>query len=139
MRRAVALVFVLFAACASPPRPAPVASAGSTCSSVEACAAEVSRDPTDPHLRVRWGRALEEAGRASAAAREFRAAIRLATDPVAAIDEAAEGLMRLGDAPGCVAELDVQLAGAHKVPALALALRRARERCAEAAKKVAPI
>jgi len=68
------------------------------------------------------------------AAREFRAAIRLATDEVAPIDEAANGLMRLGDPSGCVAELDAQIEGAQKAPALATVLRRARERCAEAAK-----
>lgn len=69
------------------------------------------------------------------AAREFRAVIRLATDAEAPVDDAADGLVRLGDPAGCVQELDGQLASAERVPTLANALRRARERCAEAAKK----
>lgn len=69
------------------------------------------------------------------AAREFRAAIRLVDDEADPIDEAASGLMRLGDPAGCVAELDAQIEGAQKQPALANALRRAREKCASAAAK----
>lgn len=135
MRAIVLCAAALLFGCASssPNVTAPVASA--TCNSVDDCAAEVARDPTDPRLRVRWGRALETAGRAAAAAREFRAAIRLAVDPAAPIDDAAEGLLRLGDPSGCVSELDTQLASADHMPTLAAVLRRARERCAEAARK----
>lgn len=106
-----------------------------TCTSSEDCAAAVSRDPADPNLRVKWALTLEEAGKAAMAAREFRAAIRLATDDDDPIEDAASGLMRLGDPAGCVAELDAQLASATRAPALASALRRARERCAKAAER----
>lgn len=106
-----------------------------TCNSPPDCAAAVSRDPADPHLRVKWALRLEEAGKATMAAREFRAAIRLVDDEDDPIDEAASGLMRLGDSSGCVAELDAQIENAQKVPALANALRRAREKCVEAARK----
>lgn len=135
MRFSVAVVSVVLVACGSAARPAgaPVA-ATSACSSVEDCAAEVARDPADPRLRIRWARSLETAGRAAMAAREFRAAIRLATDEHAPVDDAAEGLVRLGDPVGCVSELDGQLASADRMPTLAAALRRARARCAAASK-----
>lgn len=115
--------------------PARVATAP-VCASIEACGADVAEQPDDPHLRVRYGRMLEQAGRATAAAKEFRAAIRLAVDGLAPVDDAAEGLLRLGDPVGCLSELDTQLASAERVPALATSLRRARVRCEEAAKKL---
>ncbi len=128
----------VFVACAPDPKPAPrtASASASPCTTIETCGAEVANQPDDPHLRVRYARLLETAGRASAAAKEFRAAIRLAVDGLAPIDDAAEGLVRLGDPASCVAELDGQLASAERVPALATALRRARARCEEAAKKL---
>lgn len=106
-----------------------------TCKSADDCAAEVARDPGNARLRVRWGRILETDGRAAAAAREFRAAIRLAVEPTAPVEDAAEGLLRLGDAVGCVTELETQLPNASHMPTLAAAMRRARDRCADVAKK----
>lgn len=106
-----------------------------TCTSSDDCAVAVSRNPGDPNLRVKWALTLEEAGKAAMAAREFRAAIRLVTDDDDPIEDAASGLMRLGDPAGCVAELDAQLSSAGKDAALAGALRRARERCAKAAER----
>lgn len=125
---------MVLAACGgSTARPAEVPAA-TTCTSLDDCAAEVARDPGNPRLRMRWGRELELAGRAAAAAREFRAAIRLAADPSAPVEDAAAGLVRLGDPAGCVSELDTQLANASSMPVLAEKLRVARERCARAAK-----
>jgi predicted Zn-dependent protease len=134
---AVVVTVGLLVAC-TPERtaPPPRVAAAPLCNSIEACGADVAEQPDDPHLRVRYGRLLETAGRATAAAKEFRAAIRLAVDGLAPVDDAAEGLLRLGDPVGCVAELDGQLASAERIPALATALRRARARCEEAAKKL---
>jgi hypothetical protein len=123
---------MLLCACGSNARTAEAPVAKATCTSLDDCAAEVARDPSNPQLRVRWGRELEIAGRAAAAAREFRAAIRLAVDPTAPIDDAAAGLVRLGDPAGCVTELDSQLANASHMPTLANKIREARERCARA-------
>jgi predicted Zn-dependent protease len=134
---AVVVLFGSLLACAeqktaTPPR---VASAP-LCNSIAECSAEVAEQPDDPHLRVRYARLLETAGRASAAAKEFRAAIRLAVDGLAPVDDAAEGLVRLGDPMSCLAELDGQLASAQRVPALQTALLRARATCEQAAKKL---
>jgi len=135
--RAVAVGVVVLMACTSEPRTAaPQVASAPLCATIEACGADVAHQPDDPHLRVRYGRLLEKEGRATAAAREFRAAIRLAVDGLAPVDDAADGLVRLGDPVGCLAELDGQLASAERVPALASALRRARVRCEEAAKKL---
>jgi hypothetical protein len=135
MRFFVAVLCVVLVACGSTSKPAEApASAMSSCNSVDDCAAEVARDPADPRLRIRWAKSLETAGRAAMAAREFRAAIRLATDAEAPVDDAAEGLVRLGDPAGCVSELDGQLASAERMPTLAAVLRRARARCAAATK-----
>ena len=131
----VGVLAAMVMACGSAQKPVASGVATASCKGVEGCAAEVARDPSDPHLRVLWGKALESEGRAAAAAREFRAAIRLATDPYAPLDAAAAGLVRLGDPVGCVSELDSQLASADRMPTLAAALKRAREVCAEAAAK----
>lgn len=137
MRGLAVVVVGLLVACAEqktapPPR---AAASAPLCNSIETCGAEVAEQPDDPHRRVRYARMLETAGRATAAAREFRAAIRLAVDGLAPVDDAAAGLVRLGDPQGCVAELDGQLASAERVPGLASALRRARALCEDAAKK----
>ncbi len=137
MRSLAAVVIGLLIGCTEQQTaPPPKTIAAPLCNTIESCGADVAEQPDDPHLRVRYGRMLETAGRATAAAREFRAAIRLAVDGLAPVDDAAEGLLRLGDPVGCVAELDGQLASAERVPALATALRRARARCDEAAKKL---
>ena len=105
-----------------------------TCEGTEGCRAAVALAPADPHLRVLWGRELEEASMATMAAREFRGALRLAQDPSDPVDEAARGLIRLGDAAGCVSLLDEQLAG-QRSEAFVGVLRQARRRCEDAAQK----
>lgn len=140
MRVSSSLFALLFAgsgvACATEgPPPVSPTRAIATCGSEEDCAHAVANDPTDPHLRLRWAATLEEASKATMAAREFRGVIRLADDESDPIEEAARGLIRLGDPQGCLAVIDEQLGGATRNPGLANVLQRARQQCAAAAKK----
>ncbi len=100
------------------------------CGSPDQCAEEVGRYPTDPRLRTQYARVLTRSGRLGAAAKEYRAAMKLSDDDPSVIEEAARGLATLGDPDGCLAELDAMVneGGTHREAKKEAAIR-ARAYC----------
>jgi len=130
----VCLGFAFVTSCSAPESKAPPSTARTSadwiCGSIEQCAGDLNRYPADPKLRNQYARVLTKSGRLGAAAKEYRAALKLADDDPSVIEDAAKGLATLGDADGCLAELDTILAegGAGRADKHAAA-KRARAYC----------